>query len=131
MSPTRKDNVTCIADFLPISDAELKDFLDQQGITLDTTGQKLLKLVAAGEMVRATLCFAEGDPKGGPFLMVVKVSLPQKDRYGALLTELTGDNKLAELFNPPGPAGPAYVRILRCRPAFWKVLKQSCLKLPA
>ena len=128
MNPTRKNNVTCIADFLTISDAELKGFLDQQGITLNTTGQKLLELVAAGEMVREMLWFAEVDPTGGPFLMVVKVSLPQKDRYGALLTELTGDNKLADLFNPPGPA---YVRILRCPPDFWKALKQSCLKLPA
>jgi len=107
---------------------QLEDVLYEQGITLNTTGQKLLNLFVDGEMVCEALCCSKSDSKGGPFLMVVKVSLPQKDRFEVLLTELTGDNKLGELFDP---SGPAYVRVLRCRPAFWKVLKQSCVKLLA
>ena len=125
------DSTTCSPDSSRISKKELNDVLDERGIALNTTGQKLLDFVAGGEMVCEALCGAKGDPKGGPFLMIVKVSLPQKDKYGALLTELTGDNKLAELFDPTGLPGPAYVRILRCPPAFWKVLKQSCPKLLA
>jgi len=89
-------------------------------------GEKLLGFVANGKMVCEVLCGTESNPKFGPFLMVVTASLPKKDRYGALLTELTGDNKLAELFDPPGPA---HIRVLRCRPAFFNAFRKACVSL--
>lgn len=108
-----------------MSKKQLEDVLHKQGITLDTTGQQLLDLVASGEMVCEALCYTKGDLKSGPFLLVVRVSLPNKAKYRALLTKLTGDKTLAVLFDPPGPA---YVRVLRCQPAAWKVLKECCVK---
>jgi hypothetical protein len=126
MSTTAKDNVTCSTNASPTSGAELKDVLCQQGIALDTKQKNLIEhLVAEGESVLEALCFCKEDRKEGPFLMVVKVLLPQKDLYGALLTELTGDNTLSELFDSPEPV---YIRILRCRPALKNILKQSLVK---
>ena len=127
MGTTAKDSVTCSADASPTSGAELKDILDQQGITLDTKEKNLIDhLVAEGESVLEALCSCKEDRKNGPFLMGVKILLPQKDWYGALLTELTGDNTLSELFDSPESV---HIRILRCRPALKKVLKQSLVKL--
>lgn len=121
MSPTTKDNVTCSADSSPTSDADLKDILDQQGITLDTKGKNLIDLVAKGKTVLEALCYCKDDRKDGPFLLVVKASLPTQDDYRTLLSNLTSDETLAALFDP---LEPAYVSVLRCRPAFWKVLKE-------
>lgn len=123
-----EDNITCSADLPRMTGNQLNIVLKKHGIALNTRAQEFLELVAGGETVCKALCSSDSDPEGGPFLMVVKVSLPQKERFGVLLTELTGDNKLAELF---GPIGPAYIRILRCRPSFWTVLKQACIKFLA
>ena len=127
MSKTTKNSVTCSADASPTSGAELKDVFDQQGITLDTKEKYLIDhLVAEGESVLEALCSCKEERKDGPFLMVVKVLLPQKDWYGALLTELTGDNTLSELFDSPEHV---YIQILHCRPALKNVLKQSLVIL--
>jgi hypothetical protein len=123
-----KDNITCSADSPPMPAKQLNAVLKKHGIPLNTKGEEFLDLFADGEMVCEAQCGTDSDPEGGPFLLVVKVSLPQKEMFGVLLTELTGDNKLAELFSP---IGPAYIRILRCRPSFWKVLKQACVKFLA
>lgn len=124
--PMVENNHTCSTDSSPMPRKQLEDSLYAHGITLNTAGQKLLRLFADGKMVCEALCCSKSDPVGGPFLMVAKVSLPEKGSFKELLAELTGDNNLAELFDP---FGPAYVRVLRCRPAFWKVLKQACLKV--
>jgi hypothetical protein len=123
-----KNNITCSTDSPPMPGKQLNGVLKKHGITLNTRGLEFLDFFADGEMVCEMLCGTDSDPKGGPFLMVVKVSLPPKDRFDVLLTELTGDNKLAELFDP---IGPAYIRVLRCRPSFWEVLKQTCVKFLA
>ena len=120
-----KHNITCSTDSSPMSREQLENVLHQQGISLDTEEQQLLDLVASRQMVCEALCYTKDDPKGGPFLLVVRVSLQNKAKYRALLTKLTGDKTLAVLFDPPGPA---YVRVLRCRPAVWKALKECCVK---
>ena len=45
------DSTTCSPDSSRISKKELNDVLDERGIALNTTGQKLLDFVAGGEMV--------------------------------------------------------------------------------
>ncbi len=122
MDPTVKDNVGCEGDSSLITSKEkLQGVLDQQAIAPDAASQKLLDLVTSGQMVCELLCHREDDPKGGPFLMLVKVSLKDQQKYGALLTKISGDDALANLFEPQGPV---YLRILRCRPALWKDLKE-------
>lgn len=121
-------NITCRNDLSRISGKQLGNILYEHGITPDAAGRNFLDRLSDGEMVCEALCGTEMGPQNGSLLMVVKVSLPQADWLERLLTELTGDNKLAELFDV---SGPAYVRVLRCRPVFWQALKQSCLKLLA
>ena len=123
-----KDDITCSADLPLMNEEQLNVVLKKHGIILSTKVRKFLDLFADGKMVCEAQCGSYNDPKRGPFLMVVRVSSPQKEMFGVLLTELTGDKKLADLF---GPLGPAYIRILRCRPIFWKGLKQACVKFLA
>jgi hypothetical protein len=104
----------------------MEAILRDQGVALSTGIQKiLLDLVAGVEMICKAVCSIKDGPKDGPFLAVVKISLGDKNKYAALLTKLTGDNSLALLLEP---SGPTYLRVLRCRPAFWTLLKQSCMQ---
>jgi len=122
MSAAARGSVGCKGDHsLITSRGELQGVLDQEAITPNPASQKLLDLVASGEMQCELLCRQEGDPKGGPFLMLVKVSLKDQQKYGALLTKLTGDDALTNLFEP---SGPVYLRIMRCRASSWKDLKK-------
>jgi len=123
--PMDEENITCTTESLRMNREKLEDVLYEQGITLDAAGQKLLGLVADVEMVCQALCRSKNDFKEGPFLMVVKLSSAQKDSFKTLLNELTGDDKLTELFDLLGPAS---VRVLRCRPVFWKTLQEACVK---
>lgn len=119
--------IICSTDSSPTSWDQLEAGLRKQGITLTASVQKIFRdLVTDGEMADTTTCYAKDTPEDGPFLMVVKVLFPDKGKYATLLNQLTGDDTLALLFEP---SGPAYVRVLRCRPSFWERLKQSCMKL--
>jgi len=122
------DNITCRNDLSRISGKQLENILNAHGVAPDAAGRNFLNRLCDAQMVCQALCGTETDPQNGALLMVVKVSMPQAERLKRLLAELTGDHMLAELFDV---AGPAYVRVLRCRPVFWQALKQSCLKLLA
>lgn len=121
-----ESEITCSADASLTSPEQVEEVLHKQGITLSTSVHKIFReLVAGGKMAGNTVCHAEDGAKDGPFLMVVKILLPNKEKYGALLAKLTGNETIALLFEP---SGPAYVRVVRCRPSFWNRLKQSCIK---
>lgn len=121
-----KSKITCGLDSSLTSWRQVEAVLDKQGITLNTKGQKVfLEFVEDEEIGVEAVCCSKGDPKDGPFLMVMKVSIKNRSKYAELLTKLTGDKTLASLFDP---SGPVYVRVLRCRPAFWELLKQACIK---
>jgi hypothetical protein len=124
--PMVTNKITCNTGSSPTSWEQLQAILREQGVALKTGIQRvLLDLVAGGEMVCKSVCSIKDGPKDGPFLAVVKISLGDKDKYAALLTKLTGDNSLALLVEP---SGPAYVQVLRCRPPFWTLLRQSCMQ---
>jgi hypothetical protein len=113
----------CDCDFSPITSAQtLQDVLDQQAIILDPAGNKLLKLVAGGDVACELLCQRKDNPHGGPFLLMAKVSWKDRRDNAPLLKELSGDDTLTHLFEPPGPV---YLQILRCRPDQWKDLRKG------
>jgi hypothetical protein len=118
VSPALKDKLRCTA--VPSATGEqLKDVLVQQGITLDENGNDLLELVAKGKLEKLWYCSTES--RDGPFLLFVKASLASDVDSKRLLVKFTGDETLAALLDSPGPA---YVSVLRCRPALWKALKE-------
>jgi hypothetical protein len=122
MGPTVRANIGCQDDSsLITSTQKQRSVLDQQAIIPNSASRKLLDLVASGEMTCELLCHREDDPQGGPFLMLVRVTLQDQRQYASLLTTLSGDSSLAELFELQGPV---YLRILRCRRDAWKDLKQ-------
>jgi hypothetical protein len=117
VSPALKDKLKCTA--VPSATGEqLKDVLVQQGITLDENGNDLLELVAKGKLEKLWYCSTES--RDGPFLLLVKAVASDVDSKH-LLVKFTGDETLAALLDS---AGPAYVSVLRCRPALWKALKE-------
>lgn len=106
---------------LGASQQTLQDALDRQAITLDSASDKLLKLVASGDMACDLLCQSKNDPEGGPFLALARVSWKDRQKYAGLFNELTGDDALSDLFEP---VGPVYLQIVRCRPGQWKDLSR-------
>jgi hypothetical protein len=120
------NKINCITDSSPTSWGQMEAILREQGAALNADIQRaLLDLVAGGEMVCKSVCSVKDGPKDAPFLAVVKLSFADRDKYAALLTKLTGDNSLALLLEP---SGPAYIQVVRCRPSFWTQLKQSCMQ---
>src|SRR6202020_1333823 len=103
------------------SQQTLQDALDRQAITLDSAGDRLLQLIASGEMVGDLICQSKNDPEGGPFLLWAKFSRDDRQTYAALLKEFSGDDALSDLFEPQGPV---YLQIVRCRPGQGKDLSR-------
>jgi hypothetical protein len=115
-------DIGCDCDFPPaVSKGTLQDVLDQQAIVLDPAGDKLLKLISGGDVACELLCQKKNTPKDGPFLLLAKVSWKDPQKYAPLLNELSGDDTLTDLFEPPGPV---YLQILRCRPGQWNDLSR-------
>jgi hypothetical protein len=116
-------NPGCDCDFSPVtSGLTLQDVLDQQAITLDPAGDRLLKLISSGDIACELLCQTKNNPKDGPFLLLAKVSWNDRQECAPLLNELSGDDTLTDLFEPPGPV---YLQILRCRPGQWNDLSRG------
>jgi hypothetical protein len=115
-------NIGCEGDPSVVTSRQtLQGLLDQQTIILDLTGNKFLNLIASGDMSCELLCKRDDDLKDGPFLLLQRVSWPDQQAYASLLTDITGDDTLTDLFEPQGPI---YFRILRCRPDAWKNLRK-------
>ena len=118
--------ISSTSDSSPTSYQEVEAFLGEHGLTLSTHEQSIFRgLVGNGALTGEELCSFENNPQDGPFMMVVKVTWEDKSKYATLLTQVAGDDSIAMLFEP---SGPAYVRVLRCRPLFWERLHRSCTK---
>jgi hypothetical protein len=121
-SSTAGATLDCDCDFSPVTSAQtLQDVLDQQAIVLDPAGDKLLKLISSGDVACELLCQSKNNPGGGPFLLLAKVSWKDRQKCAPVLNELSGDDALTDLFEPPGPV---YLQILRCHPGQWKDLSR-------
>jgi hypothetical protein len=99
-SSTVKANPGCDCELsLGASQQTLQGALDRQAITLDSASNKLLKLIASGDMAGDLICQSKNDPEGGPFLLLAKFSWNDRQKYAALLKEFSGDDALSDLLN--------------------------------